>query len=103
MEKDGTMIRLADLSSITPLGWNEIVVDGRGNIYVNSINFEFLAGAQQISGIIALVTPDGKAYGVADDISFPNSMVITPDNATLIVSESFTGRLIAFDIASDGS
>ncbi len=30
-------------------------------------------------------------------------MVITPDNKTLIISESFTGRLIAFDIADDGS
>jgi sugar lactone lactonase YvrE len=103
MEKDGTLVRHADLSSITQLGWNEIVVDGRGNIYVNSINFEFLAGAQPKSGIIALVTPDGKANKVADNISFPNGMVITPDNETLIVSESFTGRLIAFDIASDGS
>jgi sugar lactone lactonase YvrE len=103
MEKDGTLVRHADLSSITQLGWNEIVVDGRGNIYVNSINFEFLASAQPKSGIIALVTPDGKANKVADNISFPNGMVIIPDNATLIVSESFSGRLIAFDIASDGS
>ena len=30
-------------------------------------------------------------------------MVVTPDNSTLIISESFTGRLIAFDIATDGS
>ena len=30
-------------------------------------------------------------------------MVITPDNETLIVSESFTGTLLAFDIAPDGS
>jgi sugar lactone lactonase YvrE len=30
-------------------------------------------------------------------------MVVTPDNATLIVSESFAGRLTAFDIAADGS
>jgi sugar lactone lactonase YvrE len=103
MEKDGSMVRHADLSSIAQLGWNEIVVDGRGNIYVNSINFEFLAGAQPKSGIIALVTPDGKARKVADDLSFPNGMVVTPDNSTLIVSESFTGRLLAFDIASDGS
>ena len=29
-------------------------------------------------------------------------MVITPDNSTLIVSESFAGRLTAFDIAADG-
>ena len=103
MEPDGSMVRHADLSSITQFGWNEIVVDGRDNIYVNSINFGFLAGEQPKSGIIALITPDGKTRKVADDLSFPNGMVITPDNATLIVSESFTGRLLAFDIASDGS
>ena len=79
------------------------MVDGRGNIYVTSIRFEFLAGKPPQSGIIALVTPDGKARQVAGDLAFPNGMVITPDNATLIVSESFAGRLSAFDIAADGS
>src|ERR1700682_2520179 len=38
-----------------------------------------------------------------DDIEFPNGMVITKDNSTLIISESFAGRLTAFDIAADGS
>ena len=104
MEPDGAMVQHADLSEIAD-GWNEIVVDGRGNIYLNSINFQFLAGAQPKSatGIIALVTPDGTARQVAGDLSFPNGMVITPDNSTLIIGESFTGRLIAFNIASDGS
>ena len=40
---------------------------------------------------------------VADGIEFPNGMVVTPDNSTLIISESFAGRLTAFDIAADGS
>ena len=102
-EPDGSMVRHADLSGIASLGWNDIVVDGRGNIYVTSINFEYLAGAKPTSGIIALVTPDGSARQVAGDLSFPNGMVVTPDNSTLIISESFTGRLIAFDIATDGS
>jgi sugar lactone lactonase YvrE len=30
-------------------------------------------------------------------------MAVTPDNSTLIVSESFARRLTAFDIAADGS
>ena len=30
-------------------------------------------------------------------------MVVTPDNKTLIVTESFAARLTAFDIAADGS
>jgi sugar lactone lactonase YvrE len=102
-EPDGSMVRHADLSGISSFGWNEIVVDGRGNIYLNSINFGFLAGEQPKSGIIALVTPDGKTRKVAGDLAFPNGMVVTPDNSTLIISESFTGRLIAFDIEADGS
>ncbi|MFL5665269.1 MAG: SMP-30/gluconolactonase/LRE family protein [Ktedonobacteraceae bacterium] len=102
-EPDGSMVRHADLSGISRLGWNEIVVDGRGNIYLNSINFGFLAGEQPKSGIIALVPQDGKARKVAGDLAFPNGMVITPNNQTLIISESFTGRLIAFDIDADGA
>ncbi|MEV4008903.1 SMP-30/gluconolactonase/LRE family protein [Nonomuraea angiospora] len=49
-----------------------------------------------------LVTPDGALRQVADDIQFPNGMVITPDDRTLIISESFAGRLTAFDIDADG-
>ena len=40
---------------------------------------------------------------MADEIAFPNGMVVTPDNTTLIVAESFAGRLTAFDIAADGT
>jgi sugar lactone lactonase YvrE len=54
-------------------------------------------------GGISLVTPDGSVRQVADGVEFPNGMVVTPDNATLIVAESFAGRLSAFDIAPDGS
>jgi sugar lactone lactonase YvrE len=101
-EPDGSMVRHADLSAIAELGWNEIVVDGRGHIYLNSTGFRF--GQEDFRpGIIALVTPDGSARQVADDIAFPNGMVVTPDNSTLIISESFGRRLTAFDIAEDGS
>jgi sugar lactone lactonase YvrE len=101
-EADGSMVRHADLSGVADLGWNEIVVDGRGNIYVDCVGFRF--GQEEFrTGILALVTPDGSARQVADGIAFPNGMVVTPDNSTLIVSESFAGRLTAFDIAADGS
>ena len=102
-EPDGSMVRHADLSDLSDHGWNEIVVDGRGNIYVNTIDFDFMAGSEPKPGLIALVTPDGSTREVAGDLEFPNGMVVTPDNSTLIVSESFAGRLTAFDIAADGS
>jgi len=107
VEPDGSRVRHADLSHISPYGWSEITVDGRGNVYVNTINFDFadfdavLAGGEAL-GKIALVTPDGQAREVAGEIAFPNGMVVTADNATLIVAESFAARLTAFNIASDG-
>lgn len=83
-------------------GWNEIVVDGRGNIYVNSVGFRF--GEEEFRpGVIVLITPDGSVRQVADDIAFPNGMVVTPDNSTLIIAESWASKLTAFDIAVDGS
>jgi sugar lactone lactonase YvrE len=102
MERDGSLATHADLGELTHHGWNEIVVDGRGNTYVNNICFDFMGGAEFAPGIIALVTPDGSVRQVADGIAFPNGMVVTPDNSTLIVAESFAGRLSAFDIEADG-
>ena len=81
---------------------NEIVVDGRGNIYLNGADFNFVAGEAPKPGYIKLVTLDGGLRQVADDIQFPNGMVVTPDNRTLIISESFAGRLTAFDVDPDG-
>ena len=108
VERDGSRVRHADLSDISPLGWSEITVDGRGNVYVNTINFDFagfnqVLGSGQAPGKIALVMPDGEVREVANELAFPNGMVITPDNKTLIVAESFAARLTAFDIADDGT
>jgi sugar lactone lactonase YvrE len=100
-EPDGSMVEHADLSGLGVDGFNEIVVDGRGNVYVNG-GVDFDPGEGNAPGIIALVTPDGSARPVADGIAFPNGMAVTPDNSTLIVAESFAGRLTAFDIADDG-
>jgi sugar lactone lactonase YvrE len=100
-EPDGSLVTHADLRGLAE-GWNEIVVDGRGNIYVNSVCFR-LGEEEFRPGIVGLVTPDRSVRQVADDIAFPNGMLVTPDNQTLIVAESFAGRLTAFDIAADGS
>jgi sugar lactone lactonase YvrE len=94
-EPDGELLTYAILSSLARI-WNEIVVDGRGNVYINGGDFN-------APGIIALVTPDGSVRQVADGIAFPNGMCVSPDNSTLIVAESYANRLTAFDINVDGS
>ena len=91
-EHDGSLVTHSDLRSLSDKGWwNEIVVDGRGNTYING------------GPGIALVTPDGSVRQVADNFAFPNGMAITPDNATLIIAESHGKKLTALDIAADGS
>ena len=90
-EPDGSLVTHADLRAVSDGTWNEIVIDGRGNAYVNGG-----------PGIIALVTADRTVRQVADGIAFPNGMAITPDNRTLIIAESHGKKLTAFDIAADG-
>jgi sugar lactone lactonase YvrE len=92
--------RLADLA---PHGWNELVVTPDGDVYVNGFEFDMAGGGAPKPGMIALVRSDGATRVVTDDLQFPNGMVITPDGRTLLVSESFAGRITAFDIAADGA
>jgi len=99
-EPDGSMVPHVDLAGLSD-DWNEIVVDERGNAYVNG-RCDFDPGEGDPPGVIALVRPDGSVRQVADAIAFPNGMVVTPDNSTLIVAESLAGRLTAFDIDPDG-
>ncbi|HEX6676914.1 MAG TPA: SMP-30/gluconolactonase/LRE family protein [Actinomycetes bacterium] len=87
-EPDGSLVTHADLGGLDSM-FNELVVDGRGNAYVNG-------------GVVVLVTPDGAARQVADGLAFGNGMAVTPDDATLIVAESHGNRLTAFDIRADG-
>jgi len=99
-EPTGSLVTHAELG--TP-GWNDIVVDGRGNAYVNRAGFNPMAGEAFKPGSVALVTADGSVRQVADDIAFPNGMAVTPDNATLIVADSYRHNLLAFDIGADAA
>jgi sugar lactone lactonase YvrE len=101
-EPDGSLVTHADLTELAPPPWNDIVVDGRGNAYIGNTGFDF-PGAEFAPGSIALVTPGGSARQVADGVHFPNGIAVTPDNATLILAESYGRRLTAFDVGADGS
>lgn len=103
MEPDGSLVTHVDLSDLSDYGWNEIVVDGRGNAYVNGPGFDMMAGGDFAPGTIAIVRPDGSAEQVAGGVAFPNGMVVTPDDSTLIVADSYAKELTAFDIGDDGT
>lgn len=101
-EPDGTLVTHADLSSLSHHPWNDIVVDGRGNAYIGNTGFDF-PGEEFVPGTLALVASDGSVRQVADGLAFPNGVVVTPDNRTLIIAESYGNCLTAFAIADDGS
>jgi sugar lactone lactonase YvrE len=97
-------VEVADLSALATCHCNDMVVDARGRAYVGNFGFDLHAeGYEFRHAEIILVEADGRARLVADQLSFPNGTVITPDGTTLIVGESFAARLTAFDIAPDGA
>jgi sugar lactone lactonase YvrE len=101
-QPDGSLKTYADLRELSGFPWNDIVVDGRGNAYVNNAGFDF-PGGEFAPGTVALITPDGSVREVADGLAFPNGMAVSADNSTLIVAESYASCLSAFEIAADGS
>ncbi|MCX2930804.1 SMP-30/gluconolactonase/LRE family protein [Mycobacterium sp. CVI_P3] len=92
---DGDAVtEVADLSRIAPASLGDMVVDADGRAYIGSQARE--------GGIIVRLDPDDSLTVVADDLDFPNGMVITPDGGSLIVAESIGRRLTAYDIDDDG-
>ena len=103
LEDDGSLGQLADLSGLATFHCNDMVVDAKGRSYVGHFGWDLHGGGTPRSAALMLVTPDGDARVVADDLEFPNGCVITDDGATLIVGETMGRRLSAFDVESDGT
>lgn len=102
LEPDGLALH-ADLSPFATSHCNDMVTDAQGRSYVGNFGFDFQAQEAPRTAAMVLVTAEGEARVVADELSFPNGTVITPDGGTLVVGESFAARLSAFDVAADGT
>lgn len=93
----------ADLSRLTHAKCNDMVVDAKGRAYVGNFGFDLHQREKPRTTNLIFIDDSGEASTVAEDLKFPNGMVITPDHQTLIVAESFGARLTAFTILDDGS
>jgi sugar lactone lactonase YvrE len=79
--------------------FNEIVVDAAGRAWVDmpgSMPWE-----EPKPGIVTVVLPDGSSRQVADDVWFPNGMVVLGED-TLVLAESHADRLTAWTITDSG-
>ena len=97
------LVEVADLNQLASFHCNDMVVDQQGRAYIGNFGFDLNAQAPFSPAQVVLVTPDGQARVVAEEMAFPNGSVITPDGHTLIVAETFGSRLTAFDIEEDGA
>lgn len=100
---DGELTEWVDVSEHCGGHLNDLVVDANDNIFVGNFGFDLMAGGAPEAANLVRVGPDRSVTVVADDLAFPNGMVIPEDGSTLIVGETLGNRYTAFDLAADGS
>jgi sugar lactone lactonase YvrE len=88
----------ADLSGLASGPVNDFAVDDHGRIFVGNFGYDYDAGESPAPTELHRVDPDGSIHVAAHDLDFPNGSVVTHDGRTLIVAETWVGRLTAFDI-----
>ncbi|HJQ45714.1 MAG TPA: SMP-30/gluconolactonase/LRE family protein, partial [Amycolatopsis sp.] len=102
---------VADVAGLSD-GWlNDLVVDGRGRAYLGdtkgSRNSDGTVTVTEASAAaptrIIAVLPGQSPRVVATGMEVANGLVVTPDERTLVVSETVARRLTAFTITDDGS
>ncbi|CAB4607467.1 unannotated protein [freshwater metagenome] len=105
----------ADLSDRFTWHGNDMLVDSADRAYVGNFGFDYetflqVHGFEGLLGepgptpaAICMIDRDRSVTVVAEDMIFPNGMVLTPDGKTLICAETLALRLTAFDVASDGT
>ncbi|MGD0749319.1 MAG: SMP-30/gluconolactonase/LRE family protein [Acidimicrobiales bacterium] len=109
-EEDGTLVRHGDLTPWATWHANDMVVAADGQAYAGNFGFDLdgLSDGTVPSSAVApaslvRVDPDGTSHEAAAGLDFPNGTVITEDGGTLVIAESFGGRLTAFDREADGT
>lgn len=104
VESDGTSTVFADLSGSESSLLNDLVVDAEtGRTYIGAFGYDLYGGEELRPGPLYVIEPDGSFRLAADGLVFPNSANVLPGTRTLVVSETWGGRLTAFDIEPDGS
>ena len=101
--KNNVLKEYADCSKYANFHCNDMIVNANGNAYIGNFGFNSRNNESIKSTNLILVRPNEKPVIAANDLYFPNGTIITEDNKTLIISETYAARLTAFDINDDGS
>jgi sugar lactone lactonase YvrE len=115
--RHGELSEVADLAGHGEGTLNDLHVDGEGRIYVGSLGIDLwdpdpaTVGAEPAEedldpvpvGSLQLITVDGGVQTVATEIDFANGIANLLDPSVLVIAESHSHKLTAFDVAADGT
>lgn len=101
LEPGGPVLH-ADLSPMVPFDLHGIAVGRDGRAWVGNTGFDLAAGDEPATTTLACVEPDGSAWIAVDRLLFPNGVVLSEDDATLLVAETYGNRVSAYDVAPGG-
>jgi sugar lactone lactonase YvrE len=97
---DGSLAEYADLSHLAHWPLNDMLVDYDGRAWVGNFGFDLAGRAPACTTSLICVEQDSSPRVAANDLGFPNGMVLTPNGGTLIVAETLMNRLSAFPVDS---
>ncbi|MBS1883631.1 MAG: SMP-30/gluconolactonase/LRE family protein [Actinobacteria bacterium] len=101
--EDGELVELGELSRLAAFPANDMTVDGQGRAYVGNFGWNYGVDDEIEAADLVRIDPDGTTSLAAAGVVFPNGCVVTPDGGTLLLSETFAGRISAWDVAADGT
>ena len=98
----GKVTRLYDSCDGQPfVGPNDIVFDSHGGFWFT--DFGKVRARTMDRGSLMYATPDGSSVRrVADHLIGPNGVGLSPDGAHVSVAESYTGRVLRWDVSGPG-
>lgn len=94
---DGRLEVYVDLSQHATGDLNDFAIDDAGRLYVGNFGYDIFAGEAIRLTDIHVVEPGGDVKTAASDLEFPNGTAIINGGRTLVVAETWCGKLTAYD------
>ncbi|KAI8686745.1 hypothetical protein LRP88_09376 [Fusarium phalaenopsidis] len=100
--KNGKTTLYCDLSGIMTGYCGDMYIDNVGRVYLDDTGARVLHGEDPSPGRLIMVDMDRTAKVAAENLVFPNALVITDDGKSLFVAETFGQGLLKFDVGPGG-
>lgn len=96
-----TLLALEAIAGAT--GFNDLMVDGAGRLYVGSLAFKVFGGEAPKPGYLHVIDLDGTMRTLSDGVLLTNGLGFSPDGRRLYHSDARAGIVRGYDVRPDGS